>query len=281
MLVRSDYRTVRLISGEREQSVWRKDQPDYLVHSYAQLVALAALTWKGFIPKERGRALVVGLGGGVLCRWFMRHFEGMQVDVVEPDTNVIAIAQEYFELDRRVTVFERDGRSHFEKHTGKYDIIMLDAFDNTYIPADMLSLEFLRLVQKRLQPGGIIIANGWVSAGLNVHEETTYATAFRHVWELRRAPNIDGNRILLCNDSLPAGLTDLMPLLRDRAGLLDERLGHPTEVPIPGARRMLSYIEMTHRLRVKQVEISPAGIILSDGNAERMRKRATFDYAVD
>lgn len=280
MLVRADHRTVRLISGEREQSVWRKDQPDYLVHSYAQLVALAALTWRGFVPQTPGRTLIAGLGGGVFCRWFMRHFSGMQVDVVEPDRNVIEIAREHFELDNRVRVFERDGRSHFEKYTGKYDIIMLDAFDNTYIPGDMLSMEFLRLVQKRLQPGGVLIANGWVSADFNLHEDATYVNAFGTVWELRRSPNIDGNRILVCNDELTF-LEDLRPLLRERAALLDDRLGHPTQNPIPGARRMLSYLEMTNRLRLTKKTTSPDAIVLTDGNADRMRRRATFDYAVD
>jgi spermidine synthase len=280
VLVRADHRTVRLISGEREQSVWRKDQPDYLVHSYAQLVALAALTWPGFVPKQPGRTLIAGLGGGVLCRWVMRHLAGMQVDVVEPDRNVIEIAREYFELDKRVCVFERDGRSHFEKHNARYDIIILDAFDNTYIPADMLSIEFLRLVQKRLQPGGVLIANGWVSADFNLHEDATYVAGFGSVWELRRSPNIDGNRILICNDDLKH-MEDLRPLLRERAGMLDERLGHPTQNPIPGARRMLSYLEMTNRLRPTKITESPAAIILTDGNADRMRKRASFDYATD
>jgi spermidine synthase len=280
MLVRADHRTVRLISGEREQSVWRKDQPDYLVRSYAQLMALAALTWSGFVPKQPGRTLVVGLGGGVLSRWCMRHLAGMRVDVVEPNRNVIEIAREYFELDKRVCVFERDGRSHFEKHQVRYDIIMLDAFDNTYIPADMLSIEFLRLVQKRLQPGGVLIANGWVSADFNLHEDATYIATFGSVWELRRSPNIDGNRILLCNDALKHR-KDLLPLLRERAELLDERLGHPTRNPIPGVRRMLSYLEMTNRLRLTRITESPAAIILTDGNADRMRRRATFDYSTD
>lgn len=261
--------------------MWRKDQPDYLAHSYAQLVALAALTWHGFLPPQPGRALIVGLGGGVLCRWFMRHFAGMHVDVVEPDRSVIEIAREHFELDNRVRVFERDGRAHFQKYQGKYDAIVLDAFDDTYIPAEMLSLEFLQLVQKRLDSRGILIANAWVSAGLNAHENTTYATAFENVWELRRAPNIDGNRIIVCNPVLPEKAESVMQLLRDRACDLDRRLGNPTQNPLPGARRMLSYAEMTHRLKVQRVTVSPAGILLSDGNAARLRRRATFDYAPD
>lgn len=278
MLVREDHRTVRLISGEREQSVWRKDQPDYLVHSYAQLVALAALTWSGFSSQKCGNTLVVGLGGGVLCRWFLRHFNGMQVDVVEPNRNVIEIARKYFALDKRIFVFECDGRSHVAKHTGKYDIIVLDAFDDTYIPADMLSIEFLQLVQKRLRPRGMFIANLWVSADLNPHEDATYCKAFGNVWELRRSPNIEGNRIMVCNEELKQ-LQDLLPLLRQRAQLLDERLGHPTRNQIPGTRRMLSYLEMTHRLKVSKINGLPAVSILTDDNADRLRRRATFDYA--
>lgn len=204
----------------------------------------------------------------------------MQVDVVEPDRKVIEIAREHFELDNRVRVFERDGRSHFEYYTGKYDIIILDAFDDIYIPGDMLSVEFLRLVQKRLQPGGVLIANCWVSADFNLHEDATYLAIFDSLWELRRSPNLDGNRILVCNDDLKHKV-DLRPILRERAALLDDRLGHPTQNPIPGARRMLSYLEMTHRLRLTKKTASPTAMVLTDGNADRMRRRATFDCATD
>jgi hypothetical protein len=44
---------------------------------------------------------------------------------------------------------------------------------------------------------------------------------------------------------------------------------------------MLSYLEMTNRLRPTKITESPAAIILTDGNADRMRKRASFDYATD
>ena len=64
MELKTDHRTVKLIQGDREQSVWRKDQPDYLVHSYTQLVALAMLGIKALkilpnIPFAPGHKLVL------------------------------------------------------------------------------------------------------------------------------------------------------------------------------------------------------------------------------
>lgn len=281
MVVREDYRTVRLLSGEREQSLWRKDQPNYLAHSYAQLMALSALTWRGFIPQTKARVLIVGLGGGILCRWFLNHFAHAKVEVVEPDAEVLRIAREVFELDRSVKVWSTDGRTFFEKATQKYDIIVLDAFDETYIPSDMLSAEFLNLVKRCLRKDALLIANGWVSKDFNPYENRTYQEVFENLWELKRAPNIDGNRILLYNAAIPLyaqSQKDFLSFIQERAHLLDERLERPTETPIPGQRKMLSYLEMTHRLKTTPLVERTECVVLHDGIAERLRSRANFDY---
>ena len=73
-----------------------------------------------------------------------------------------------FPADARVHVLVEDGRAYV-RHTlrgGKrYDLIMLDAYDNQYIPEHMLTREFLSEVRSLLQPDGIVAANTFSSAG--------------------------------------------------------------------------------------------------------------------
>ena len=276
MQLKTDHRTVRLISGDREQSVWRKDQPDYIVHSYAQLIALALLTWRGYATRSRGRALIIGLGGGILCRFLLKHFPNLSIEVVEPDARVIEIAREHFDLDRRVSVHCHDGRGFMEGRTGKFDIVVLDAFDSTYIPAELMTLEFLELVKKRLYPDGLFITNTWVLRDITPHEDATYRRVFGSAWDFRRRPNTDGNRIMLINGAAGNDVGLLGRTIADRAALIDERYDLRAQALRNGVRRMLTYSDMAQRLEIKAVAPGE-GKILSDANVRLVRAKASFE----
>lgn len=277
MELKTDHRTVKLIQGDREQSVWRKDQPDYLVHSYTQLVALAMLTWNGYAMRRRGRALIVGLGGGILCRFLRKHFPNVAIEVVEPDARVIEIARRDFDLDLRVTVHCTDGRSHMSTRTGKYDIILLDAFDSTYVPADMMTVEFLQQVKKRLNSNGILVSNTWVLRDITVHEDATYTSVFGPIWDFRRRPNTDGNRIILVGDAPDAKAEGIMEMLYERARFIDQSEGNASRPPVPGMRRTMTYATMVEKLHVMPVYSPVGGKILTDANIHAIRSKASFE----
>jgi spermidine synthase len=275
--LKTDHRTVRLIQGEREQSVWRKDQPEYLVHSYVQLIAQALLTWDGYPLRNRGRALIIGLGGGILCRFLQKHFPNVLIEVVEPNAQVVKYAHEDFELDRRVFVHSTDGRSHMSTRTGLYDIVIMDAFDETYIPADMMTVDFLRLVKKRLRPNGILISNTWVLPEITLMENATYTEVFEYFWDFRVVPNSDGNRIILVNDYAPPKAEGVGQMVFERARFIDARSDRAALLAKPGARRMLSYEEMVNRLSIERVDRSAGGVVLTDANIAVIRAKASFD----
>lgn len=268
----TDNGLVKLLGGGREQSVWRRTDPEFIANTYIRTIAIAALTWQGYISRKKGRVLMIGLGGGILCKFLLRHFPSLAIEAIEPNRKVIELARHHFDLDHRVHVHADDGRNFLAKHTAKYDIIVLDAFDKVYIPPELMSAEFLELVKKRLAPAGIFIANTWVVKNLTPHESATYRLAFETPWDFRRNPNTDGNRIILANPVLgnnPAALGDL---LRDRAAFTDERARLD-----PGASRKMSYVEILSKLRIGEVEPVRNGTIITDANATALRAAADFD----
>lgn len=273
MKITSDHGIVKLIQGDREQSVWRRDTPDLLVNSYVRLVALASLTWPGYIPRQKGRALIIGLGGGILCRFLIRHFPNLAIEVVEPNKRVVEIAEQYFELDHRVHVNLTDGRGFMSGKTGTFDLIILDAFDKTYIPADMMTAEFLHAAKTRLRPGGILVANTWVLKDITKHENATYASVFNTIWDFRKLPNIDGNRILLYNPLGADRLDKIIDLVRDRAAFADQRA--PLKSKATDSR--MYYSGLTDRLRIQQVQAQKNGIVLTDANIRGVRAQSSFD----
>lgn len=277
MQLKTDHRTVRLVQGDREQSVWRKDQPDYLVHSYIQLIAQALLTWQGYPLRQRGRALIIGLGGGILCRFLRTHFPNVLIEVVEPDSKVVQIARQHFDLHSSVYVHATDGRSHMSSRTGTYDIIIIDAFDETYLPADMMTREFLALVRKRLRPDGLLVTNTWVLPDITHLENATYASIFSSFWDFRVVPNSDGNRIILINDTAPPTVDGIGQMVFERACYIDARSDYDRLARIPGARRMLKYEDMVKRLSIEKVSGVIAENIMTDANIRSIRARASFD----
>lgn len=155
--------------------------------------------------------------------------------------------------------------------------MLLDAFDSTYVPASLMTYEFLQLVKQRLSPGGIFVSNTWVLPEITAHEDATYISVFGSAWDIRRRPNIDGNRILLINGAAVGSADALYDLLAARTAELDIRTKFHATPRKPGERRMLSYSEIAERLAIRPVVTPEEGRIMNDMNIKRIRAQSSFD----
>ena len=175
-------------------------QPDRLVFEYTQMM-LGAL----FLKPEPHSVLIIGLGGGTLPRTLEKLLPGADIDVVEIDPSVVAVAQQYFgfRTDERIHLTVQDGRAYVRaslRGSKRYELIMLDAYEHQYIPEHMLTREFLTEVRSLLQPGGIVAANTFSSSRLYHNESVTYASVFGVFYNLR-----SGNRVIVAsNAALPS-----------------------------------------------------------------------------
>ena len=129
---------------------------DDLPMLYARTVGLAAI-----YPQDIKRVLVLGLGGGAVPLYLARFLPDATVDSVEVDPGVIEAAKKYFGLreTERFHLIEGDGRIYLNRHSEKYDIIVLDAFSGSYIPFHMMTKEFYQLVREHLAPHGVVAIN--------------------------------------------------------------------------------------------------------------------------
>jgi spermidine synthase/MFS family permease len=107
------------------------------------------------------RVLFIGLGGGSTPKRFWRDFPQLDLQVVELDPVVRDVAYRYFELPRspRLRVEVEDGRRYLSRTDERWDLIFLDAYYADSIPFHMATAEFVELVQSRLSPGGVVVAN--------------------------------------------------------------------------------------------------------------------------
>jgi spermidine synthase len=107
------------------------------------------------------RVLFIGGGAATGPKQFRAFYPQVHVDVVEIDPVVVEVAQKYFSFkpDSRTTVTVRDGRRFLVTTRNRYDAIIVDAYYAESIPFHVTTVEFMRVLKRRLNPGGVAIFN--------------------------------------------------------------------------------------------------------------------------
>jgi len=59
----------------------------------------------------------------------------------------------------RLTVYDADARPFLRRTDERYDLIIVDAYHQPYVPFYLATREFFRLARERLEPGGILALN--------------------------------------------------------------------------------------------------------------------------
>jgi spermidine synthase len=150
--------------------------------------------------QQLDRILVLGLGGGNIPMFLRKYYSAAQIDVVDIDPQIIALAKQYFNFieDDLLQAHAQDGRAFVENVQKPYDLIFLDAYTAAGIPTHLATREFLLSLKNALKPSGAIIANMWSTPKVNPLYRSmlrTYQEVFREVYTLR-VPTA-GNKIVI------------------------------------------------------------------------------------
>ena len=170
-------------------------------------IMLAPILYKQDIK----RVLIIGLGGGDIARRFEMCYPNVVMDVVEIDPAVVRVAQKYFfwKPSRNVTVYTMDGRSFVNLRvvTGAapYDVVILDAFDNDFVPFHMTTVEFYSVLRRVLSKDGVLAINTRIDHELYSYQGRTVQAAFGQVdaYMAHRA----GNMILVAQNNAKGSMT--------------------------------------------------------------------------
>jgi len=103
------------------------------------------------------RALMIGLGVGMVPDWYARR--GVTVDVVDIDPEVVDMARRHFGFSGNGTVHIEDARTFLARPGDRYDYILLDVFSGDVTPGHLLSREAVALLAARLADGGVLALN--------------------------------------------------------------------------------------------------------------------------
>lgn len=107
-------------------------------------------------------ALLIGLGAGSLAKFLYRYRPQAQLGVVEIDPEVVDVARLHFKLpadDERLTIHLDDGAEFIARSKQRFDLIMVDGFDENARTGMLDTLPFYLNCKAHLSATGLLVTN--------------------------------------------------------------------------------------------------------------------------
>ncbi len=182
------------------QSIYMKDQG--LTGMYYDYAMAAPLMVEGKAPEDCS-VLILGMGTGTYATQCRKYYGDMDIEGVEIDEKITALSREYFHLPEDVPVVTYDGRAFLNAVDKKYDVIMVDAYQDITIPFQMSSVEFFMLVKAHLAENGVMVVNmnmrGSDEGNINQYLADTISYVFGEVYTVEVSGST--NRELFASDN--------------------------------------------------------------------------------
>lgn len=144
------------------QSVKKKDEG--LTGMYYDY-AMAAPFMANINDKDNPSLLILGMGTGTYASQCRKYFKNLSIEGVEIDEKITKLAKEYFDMPHDIPVTTYDGRAYLNATDERYDVIMVDAYQDITIPFQMSTKEFFTMVYEHLNDGGVMVVN------MNMHSD--------------------------------------------------------------------------------------------------------------
>ena len=144
-------RRLELNEGQAIHSIYRPGE--YLVGNYwDEHLTLPFVSGEPKVDQNwPQRVAILGNAAGTVARAYGRFFPETRVDAVEIDPKVSEVGREYFGMENEnMEVFSEDARPWLRAADPVYDVIMVDAYHQPYIPFYMATSEFFDLGRDRL-----------------------------------------------------------------------------------------------------------------------------------
>jgi spermidine synthase len=213
------YRSLH-VGGEAIQSTMKLGDPFALALDYTRCMMAFLL----FHPQPR-EALMIGLGGGSLAKFFHKRLRATRVRVVELDQRIVDTARTHFALpqdDARLTVEIGDGAEALSPEC--CDALIIDAYhDERHVP-ELATQAFYDAAFLALAGKGALVVNYMNDDPMFDQYLQRLEAAFGGAVFMMRAL-YDPNIIAFALKGLPREPD--WDELRRRAGTLEARLGLP------------------------------------------------------
>jgi spermidine synthase len=227
--------STRFKSNYNIHSMINLADPDDMPAPYTQLLTAGLL-----YPATTKRILMIGLGAGSVSTYLLRAMPDVEIDVVEVDPGIVAVAKQYFGLRAtdRLHIIESDGRVYLARHRTLYDLVVLDAFRELGVPFHLLTKEFYALVKEHLAPGGAVATNVAGATRLFSSTLVTLRAVFASVDVFPDYEDAEGAQVVMVASTVAEPSA---AMLTERARVLQDQ--YHFRYPLPGLvkRRVMNH----------------------------------------
>lgn len=138
------------------QSLMACDDPDRLVVPYTRSMAAFVL----FVPTP-AHITMIGLGGGSLVKYCLKHLPASVVTAVEIAASVVALRDRFGVPPDgpRLSVVVQDGADYVRAHPRAADVLLVDGFDGGGLAPTLATPAFYAHCREHLRQGGVMVAN--------------------------------------------------------------------------------------------------------------------------
>lgn len=166
-------------------------------YSYGSLqrILRKGLKYIGFERiKKFESILVLGVAGGSVIRTLSDEikFKG-KITGVEIDSNIVEIAEKFFKLNEipNLEIVIDDAFEFVLKTKEKYDLIIIDIFQDTVMPNFLFEDFFINRINFLVNPNGFILFNTMVISKIDEERNLIYKNKFGGDFSLRMHPKVE------------------------------------------------------------------------------------------
>jgi spermidine synthase len=148
-------RRLELNEGEAIHSVYRPGA--FLTGDYWDEMLVLPFATRADAPRS---VAILGNAAGTTARAYGHFFPSTRVDGVEIDGQLSDVGRRLFDLrGPNLHLHTADARPFLRQANRRWDVIVVDAYRQPYIPFYLATREFFDLVRDHLEPGGIVAIN--------------------------------------------------------------------------------------------------------------------------
>ncbi len=165
-------RLLTVNEGQAYQSAYHPNT--ILLGGYWDLMLIAPYLRSKEPPRS---LLIIGLAAGTIAKQYAAVYRDIKMDGVEIDPTIVEVGRKYFEMNEpNLKAFVDDGRAFLRRTDSAYDVIVVDAYRQPYIPFHLATVEFFQELVPHLSPRGVVAVNAARTAADNRLADALAAT---------------------------------------------------------------------------------------------------------
>ena len=196
-------RRLELNEGQAVHSVYRPGE--WLTNDYWDEMLVLPFATTGRPPRS---VAILGNAAGTTARAYGHYFPATRVDGVEIDPALTDVGRRLFDLrGPNLHLHTADARPFLRRASRRWDVIIVDAYRQPYIPFYLATREFFGEVHDHLTPGGMVLINVGHPRSSDRLEKVLGATMGRVFKRVLRDPVKPTNSVLVGTDAPASAAT--------------------------------------------------------------------------